>query len=38
MIRTCPLTPARPFPWGYTGGSDHEAEFSRHRMTALAKG
>ncbi|MFI8273919.1 hypothetical protein ACIGBH_03230 [Streptomyces sp. NPDC085929] len=29
---------ASEFPWGYLGGSDHEAEFTRHRKTALAKG
>ncbi|MET9957489.1 hypothetical protein ABZ128_00070 [Streptomyces sp. NPDC006326] len=29
---------ASAFPWGYIGGGDHEAEFARHRKTALAKG
>ncbi len=29
---------ASEFPWGCIGGSDHEAEFARHRKTALAKG
>ncbi|MGW7439072.1 hypothetical protein [Streptomyces sp. NPDC054849] len=29
---------ASEFPWGYLGNGDHEAEFVRHRKTALAKG
>ncbi|MEV6676079.1 hypothetical protein AB0N09_04315 [Streptomyces erythrochromogenes] len=29
---------ASEFPWGYLGSGDHEAEFARHRKTALAKG
>ncbi|MFD6972484.1 hypothetical protein [Streptomyces sp. NPDC059949] len=29
---------AAEFPWSYLGNGDHEAEFVRHRKTALAKG
>ncbi|MFI1149070.1 hypothetical protein [Streptomyces sp. NPDC020817] len=29
---------ASEFPWSYVGSHDHEAEFVRHRKTALAKG
>ncbi|CAM5552144.1 hypothetical protein SAVIM338S_04480 [Streptomyces avidinii] len=29
---------ASRFPWGYLGTGNHEAEFARHRKSALAKG